>query len=110
MLLLRSRSRLLDTQMYPQPFCEYNNIVPHWRTSGRAQFVEVRPVSAVPPRAERIQGYAEPLGYLFLVDEFRESHLYLCPLKALNSAPFLPLVPTCGVNAGCGRSEEHTSE
>src|ERR1017187_10873095 len=90
MLSLRSRSRLLDTQMCPQPFGEHCNIVSHWRTSRCTQFVEVRSVSTGPPRAERIQGYAEPLGYLFLVDEFRESHLYLCPLKALNSAPFLP--------------------
>ena len=63
--------------MCPQPFCEYCNIVPHGRTSGCTQFVEVWSVSTVPPRAERVQGYAEPLGYLFLVDEFREFHLRL---------------------------------
>src|SRR5664279_1318065 len=72
MLFLRSRSRLLDTQMYPQPFREYRNIVPHWRTSGCAQFVEVRPVSTGPPIAERIEGYTKAFGYLFLVHELRE--------------------------------------
>src|ERR1017187_6990023 len=81
MLLLRSRSRLLDTQMRPQPFCEYGNIVPHWRTSGCTQFVEVRPVSTVPPRAECIQGYGEPLGYLVLIHEFREIHVCLFALS-----------------------------
>ncbi len=63
--------------MCPQPFGEHSNIVPHWRTSRCTQFVEVRSVSTVSPRAERIQGNAEPLGYLFLVDEFREFHVFL---------------------------------
>src|SRR5580704_5153147 len=91
MLFLRSRSRLLDTQMCPQPFGEHGNIVPHWRTSGCTQFVEVRSVSTVSPRSERIQGYAEPLGYLFLVDEFRELHLFcLFPRLSARVRPRLP--------------------
>src|SRR5271165_1704643 len=125
MLLLRSRSRLLDTQMYPQPFCEYRNIVPHWRTSGCAQFVEIRPVSTVPPRSERIQRYGESLGYLFLVHEFWELQLCLRarpPLPVAHSPSafyrnssnsqsgvFVPLTSNCGTIAPTHRARALSS-
>src|SRR5580704_14298662 len=85
MLILRSRSRLLDTQMCPQPRFEHRNIVPHERTSSYAQLIKIRAFATAPPVPERMYGDAESGRYRFLVDKFGNVHLRFWARTSVNS-------------------------